>query len=482
MALSSNVIITQAGTPYIKRAGTFERFVWAGRQAKRGEADEDLGGLEVTTRQNPRGGIERDSILQDVPGTVDFDIVLKHVQANRLKTELKQGFFFHVDKRVMRENGRDRDAPDKWIEIDRVVWSKAASRTSPESSWEGEEEGMVTIPMQGLSQYDIYPVNLATFANATAVSLTDVSVAQGETQTELPLVYAVSTLLAAGSPILYVNEYGGDLDQWTATSLTEWTTGGAVAVLGLGDFLIIVSTAEDAILRSDDRGVTRVEVTHADWATNAPTHIDGVDQTKIFICGQAGNVWLTDDSGRTIQQSNVGSAETTTQNLNKIHIDRTNHLNIWACGASNALIKSENGGLSWFPITGPSAADGLLDIWADSLGGGERVLIINDDGELWESKNGGTTWTQQTALPSMPATLTSASIAYHDGGVFYIVCTNGTTHNVYRNVEDGAAGYWQKVNTSNPSQGLVSVAIVDQNVAVAVGGSGTTANLFALIS
>lgn len=477
MGLSSNVFTTQAGTVYIKRAGTFDRFVWAGRQARRGEAEEEIGGLSVTTRQNPRGGIERDSILQDIPGTVDFDLMLKHTQSNKLKTELKQ-FFYHVDKRVMRENGRDRDAPDKWLEIDRVIWSKATNRTTPESTWEGEEEGIVTIPFQGLNQYDIYKVNLSSYANATAVSLTDVSVARGETQTEGALVYAVSTLLAAGSPILYVNKYGGDLDQWSATSLTEWTTGGATAVLGLGDFLIIVSTAEDAILRSDNRGVTRVEVTHADFATHAPIQIDGVDQTKIFICGEDGYIWLTDDGGRTIQQSNIGSASTTTQDLFKIYIDRGNHLNIWACGASNALLKSENGGNTWFPITGPSAGDDLLSIWAD----GDQVLIVNNDGEMWESQDGGDTWTQQTALPSMTATLTSAEIAYHSAEVFYLVATDATTHNVYRNVEGGAAGYWEKVNTANPAQPYVSIAVVDQNLAVPVGGSGTTANQFGLIS
>lgn len=478
MSLKTNVWTTQAGTVYLKKAGTFDRFEWGGRQMRIGESQNELGGASVTTRQNPRGGIERDSILLEAPGTVSFDLIMKDVQASRKKTEL-QRFFYHVDKRLHVE-GRDRDAPDAWTEIVRKTWSKASGRTTPASTWEGEEEGMVTLPFVGLDEIDIYRVRMETSeAIAQALSLVDVTVARGEGEDpeEGALLYAVGTLVTAGSPYLYVNKYGGDNDRWTAVALSEWTTAGATAVLGLGDFVLIVSGGEGAVLRSDDRGTSRVEVTYSEWASHPPTQIDGVDQTFIVMCGEDGYIWASYDGGRTWETLSAGNV--TTQNLTRIRIDRNNHQVIWACGAANALLKSENGGETWAAVTGPSAADDLLGL---SLADEDHLLILNNDGEMWETSDGGESWTQQSALVDMMATPSAADMVAAPGDVYYLVANDGTDTRVWRNVEGGADGYWVRLNTANPAQLLRSLAVVDANRAVVVGGDGSANPITALIN
>jgi len=479
MGLESNVWITQAGTVYLKKAGTFGRFEWGGRQMRVGESSDELGGASVTTRQNPRGGIERDTILKEAPGTVSFDLVMKDIQASRKKTELKR-YFYHIDKRLHIE-GRDRDAPDAWKEIVRKTWCKASGRTTPASSWEGEEEGMVTLPFVGLDEIDIYRVTLESGTQVgEALSLVDVAVARGEGDNpeEGALLYAVGTLVAVGSPYLYVNKHSGDNDQWTAVELTEWTTAAATAVLGLGDFVLIVSGGEGAILRSDDRGTSRVEVTYTDWASHEPIQIDGVDQTFIVVCGEDGYIWASYDGGRTWETLLIGSASTTIQNLSRIMINRNNYQVIWTIGASNALLKSENGGSTWAAVTGPSAGDDLIGLWVEDE---DHLLILNNDGELWETGDGGETWTQQSALDDMMAAPTAADIVAAPGDVYYLVATDTTDTRVWQNVEGGADGYWVRLITANPAQPLVAMVAVDANRAVAVGGA-TTNPITALIN
>lgn len=156
--LESNVLITQSGTVYLKQASTFNRYEWGGRRMRMGESTNNAGTMSVTTRQNPRGGIERDSVLQDVPGTVDFEIVMKEEHRNNMKTELLR-CFFNIDRRNMCQ-GRDRDDPESWLQITRKCFARASTRTTPETSWEGEAEGLVTVAMQALDEFDIYQVIL----------------------------------------------------------------------------------------------------------------------------------------------------------------------------------------------------------------------------------------------------------------------------------------------------------------------------------
>ena len=88
----------QDASVYLKKYNTFDPFIWGGRCMRLDETGSDEGGVNVTTRQDPRGGIERDAVRLDVPGPSTTSLVLKRLQADRVRTELRT-CFWEVDKR-----------------------------------------------------------------------------------------------------------------------------------------------------------------------------------------------------------------------------------------------------------------------------------------------------------------------------------------------------------------------------------------------
>jgi len=290
---------------------------------------------------------------------------------------------------------------------------------------------------------------------------------------------AVSSILSgpagAPTPYLFTNLAGGDLDQWVSTSLTEWTTGNADFVLCMSDFLIVGSLAEFAILRSDDFGVTRQPIVQTSdptpvvWgAANMPRQIDGIDQYYILMCGDSGYMYRSTDAGRTWYT--VSAATATVQDLDRVMIARDNPQVAYAIGASNAFIKTENGGRTWLDVGGPSAGDALLGLWVKNA---HHVLVLNDDGELWETVDGAESWTMQIDPDGMPATLTYGDIVGCGCDEYYMVATDGTELLIYRNVYGGASGFWYTRGTEHwevLADDPTCIACCGPNRAVAAGG------------
>ena len=293
---------------------------------------------------------------------------------------------------------------------------------------------------------------------------------------------AVTSILSgpagAPSPWLFTNLAGGDLDQWVNTELTEWTTGNADFVLCLSDFLIIGSRAEYEILRSDDFGVTRHAIaatndpTPLAWgAANIPRQIDGIDQCYILMCGDSGYMYRSVDAGRTWETVDAGAA--TTEDLNRVMIARDNPQVAYAIGVNNAFIKTQNGGETWLDIGGPSAGDALLGLWVKSA---YHVLVLNDDGELWETIDGGISWTMQEDPYGMPATLTYADIVGCGCDELYMIATDGTDLLFYRNVYGGSSGFWYNRGTNHweaLADDPTCIACCGPNRAIAAGGIST---------
>lgn len=315
------------------------------------------------------------------------------------------------------------------------------------------------------------------------VSLTDVTTCQPsrcpdncDAQEEC-VVRAVSKKGGESSPYLFTNLYGGDLDQWTGVKISEWNDPGdnADAVACLGDFVVIVSNGESAIVYSDDGGTTRVEVT---LATYAPRQLDMIDQGFIVVCADSGRIWGSYDAARTWEVLDDGNA--TTKQLNRVMIARTNPQVIYAVGNTDTIIKSENGGETWFePVATPTGSTNITALWVENQ---SRVLVGTSAGEVFETVDGGATWTEQVDLPSISsATIkedtTISDIVACGCGVYWLVTkltdTDGIKR-VYRNVDGGASGRW-----FNPEPGaaatydLEAIACCSSNRAIAVGGNGT---------
>ena len=476
-------------TTYLKKFATFEAFKWGGNCMTIGDMTESLGGSTPTTRQNTRmGGIERDGgKLKEIPGPTTFELSMKEIDADRKSHDLKSCNWI-VDRRTQ---CRDLDAPAAWEKILRACDVDFGERTHTGSSITGEEESMITMPASGVFAHDVFRVTGEGDENAVseAVYITDVDVSRPagcptcDDQSDC-VVVAVSSLEAAATPYLFVNRSGGDLDQWgTGIALTGWAAGAASCVRALGDFVVIGSNGEAEIIYSDDMGTTQVRVT---TNISAPNDLDAIDQTFIVGVEDAGLIIGSRDAARTWEVLDNGQA--TVQNLNKVKICRDDPQTIYACGAANALVKSINGGENWFALTGPSAGDALVSLFIKDK---YNLLIGNDDGELWETTDGGITWTQQNALPDTPAAASLVALAGCGCDVMYAAMqdTSAVLHIVYRNVDGGASGKWYHAYTvkgttttyTAPSQDPLALACCGPNRAILVGGE-TTTPLFYLLA
>jgi hypothetical protein len=322
---------------------------------------------------------------------------------------------------------------------------------------------------------------------AAVTSLNGESCAKGCAEADECAFAIVSNLGNEGSPWLYVNEQGGQHNQWAGIGLTSWLTNDPTDVFGVQDFIVVVNGQESLPLaRSMDKGATVAYLSgNTDMGSHAPYAGDAITPDKLIVVGADGYVYMSTDYGETWETVSSGSA--TTQNLTKVMICRDNPSVIYAIGANNAIIKSSNGGYTWVALTGPSAGDALtaLEVLHEN-----DVLVGNDDGELWYTSDGGTSWTQQTALPSLPTNASLKAISccacgdVDKHGACYAVVedTSALDHQVYRNAGWGP-GQWE-IETGFGSLTLAPEDVVccNNNLALAVGGNGTNEGFTGLIS
>lgn len=325
------------------------------------------------------------------------------------------------------------------------------------------------------------------------ISLQAITVLNGETcakgcaERDECVFAAVSNIGNESNPSLYVNDQGGQHDGWTETDLSTWTTEDPTDIAGAQDFIFIVNGAETLPLaRSMDRGTTIAYLSGStDMGTNNPFAADLITPDFIIVVGANGYVWVSDDYGTTWQTVSAGGA--TSENLTEVMICRDNPSVVYAVGANNAIIKSRDGGYSWFALTGPSATDALsaLEVIAEN-----ELLVGNDDGELWQTTDGGNTWTEQAELPSLPASAAinaisccaCGSVEKHGACYLIVEDTAASEHIVLRNAGFGSA-QWET------EEGFTSLSLIPQDIvccnnnrALVVGGDESNSGFTGLIS
>lgn len=149
----------QSATVWLSPDGTWDPYVWGGCCMRIGEITDNLGGQNVTFRQSARGGVVRDAVRDDVPGDVTSELAMKHLQWDRTKGELTRCRWY-VDKRT---HCNDLDDPHGWEEIRRIYYAKTTERVDTGSTWEADEDGMITLSIAGLETFDIYPVSASSY-------------------------------------------------------------------------------------------------------------------------------------------------------------------------------------------------------------------------------------------------------------------------------------------------------------------------------
>lgn len=122
----------------------------------------------------------------------------------------------------------------------------------------------------------------------------------------------------------------------------------------------------------------------------------------------------------------------------------------WAIGFQNAttkLLTTRDGGNSWQTVDFLPTSD----IVSARLGTGQQVTAIGKDGSVYQSANGGTTWSNPG---NISAPITDFSVS-QDGAAFW---ATGAAGSVFKSTDKGAS--WQKMQLSTTAD-LLAVCFAD---------------------
>lgn len=260
------------------------------------------------------------------------------------------------------------------------------------------------VPIAGEDYYEIKPI-LGTQLAETEVTQEIIAVAIcdsvecgecGRNSDGCQRVFAATKTVGgspgAGSRIVY-SKNGGAL-----IGITQVTTMGAaenMSDLGcVGPYLVAISADGLAIhyavtddIIDDTETWTKTVVGLV--AAKTPQALFSLGRTFTWIVAAGGYIYFSSDitAGATSVQT---AGAITTQQLNDIHgIDE---LNLVAVGASNAVLVTTDGGITWAAVTGPAVGVALNTVWMKD----EVTWFIGDaGGNLWYTTDAGITWAQK---------------------------------------------------------------------------------------
>lgn len=474
----------QNDTIWIRRADTLNPFAWMGGCAKLDDGTQNLGDLTVTQKQNPRGGLMRDGVLVGPPGESTTMLTMKRLQGDRKRQDIAR-CFWTVDQRM---NCKDRDAWNSWEEIIRYWYGKATEKGIPGTAYDGDNvEQVITFPWKSLETCDIWRVvGEGDTVTGKAAAITALSVCQpsrcpdGCDDQEGCVVVAVTEGDGAANPWLTVNLAGGDLDAWgTPIALAAWGIAEhATGVACVGEFLVVTSRVASAIIYSDDRGTTQVEVA----TPNLCNCVDMINQNFVVVGGDSGIIYRSTDAARTWET--IEDGDVTTDDIDYIMIARDNPRVIYAASAEgNAIIKTTNGGRTWFALAVAGATTTALHVVNEN-----HVLVGTAAGQLYETTDGGAIWTEQTELPGLDtkANTTIVDIAGCGCDSLALATSNPTDNQdlFFRNVDGGADGRWfEPAEYEAIAAATISLAVVaccGPSHFIAAGGESGTSDLVEL--
>lgn len=180
---------------------------------------------------------------------------------------------------------------------------------------------------------------------------------------------------------------------WGATHITTLGLAEAPSAMAcVGSYLVVVSNASGSlhyarITEILDGSETWTEVTTGFVTGGEPNAIVAVDSTHVWIAGDGGYIYFTSDPTSGVEVQTDGSV--TSQDLAAITMLDQN--NGYAVGASNAMLRTANGGGSWQAVTGPAVGIALNCVALRGVA--DEVFVGTAGGELYYSQDRGSNWT-----------------------------------------------------------------------------------------
>jgi photosystem II stability/assembly factor-like uncharacterized protein len=283
---------------------------------------------------------------------------------------------------------------------------------------------------------------------------------------ELCTLYGAVTADSPGNPPYFAKSVDAGRT-WTLSQIAAFTTATVIDdIASLGDLVIAVASGEPGYAYSWDGGTTWALVDATDvpsFSTAAPTRVAIRSRSLVLFGGEAGYLWKSEDGG--VSATVVDDGVVTSGDIYDIQW-LTDEI-VYACGDSNTLKKSSNGGDTWSVVTlaAAKAADDVYTILAFN----ENLILVGygGTGGLYYTIDAGVTWNNDA---SIAATTKINGLSMCECGVIYAAGATGAgVGKVYRNVDGGASARWVEVAIDEPGVEYNDVACCGPNSAVAVG-------------
>lgn len=318
-------------------------------------------------------------------------------------------------------------------------------------AFDADQEAQIieTLDLTAQDYYEVKPLTFALTAETQIVQqVVDVAICDSKTCGTCGLpsdgcqrVFAIETPVGASpgltAEILSTQDGGATWREGNITSLPANRAPSALACVG--PYLAVISNADCSI---NYALITDVLAGTATWtrtatgltcAAGAPNAIFSVSRTQTWIVGNGGYIYTsTDITGGVTAQS---SGDVTSQNLGCIH--GYDESNILVGGASNALLRTQNGGATWSAVTAPAGQAAVTINSVFMLSATEWYIGYND-GKVYYTADGGTNWTQK----SVPGSLTVIDkIVFSTRSVGYLIGHTATVGKVLRTINGGFTWY-----------------------------------------
>lgn len=305
-----------------------------------------------------------------------------------------------------------------------------------------------TVPFQGEDYYELTPLTFARKADTQVTrEIMDIVAcdaascgACGLPSDGCQVIFAVMKNGGASPGILneliFTDDGGRTWDVSTISALSGSETPNALRCIGQN--VIVVSGDNVGLVYADISDIlegsgTWTEVTTGFVAAAQPQSLWSANPAYTWLVGKSGYVYFTSDPTAGVDVQDAGVA--TTQALNDIH--GVDVLNIVAVGDSNAVIKTNNGGLTWEAITGPAAGINLKSVHMQDA---NNWWVTTANGKLYYTTDAGDNWTEKTFSGS------GAGVAYDvtfvNKTVGYLAHTTATpSGRIFRTIDGGYSWY-----------------------------------------